>query len=263
MTNTYGVSGTTTMNYAMTAGMDAGITTLSPDSLLAYCQIQLGDLDGQITTQMNAQKTALREREAVQSAQSVLGQFGTAGPANATDMQTCVTALDNAAAQLPADDPVRAQLADFRAQMCVQYDFTPARPLTQAEQSELTIIPDFQTPVSVGDRPNASPAQSQAQSQQSQLESQAQSQAQARIDTLHQLETTGVLGKVPDKDTKEWQGTTDALANITDDIKSNAEIQMLQLQDLVSQRQQAVQLASGIMGKEDQTLESQAKAIGQ
>src|ERR1700681_2495154 len=107
MSNTYGVSGTTTMNYAVTAGMDPGMTTLSPDSLLAYCQIQLGDLDSQITTQMNAQKTALREREAVQSAQSVLGRFGTVGPTNPTDMQTCVTALDNAAAQLPADDPVR------------------------------------------------------------------------------------------------------------------------------------------------------------
>jgi hypothetical protein len=31
----------------------------------------------------------------------------------------------------------------------------------------------------------------------------------------------------------------------------------------VSQRQQTVQLASGMMSKEDQTLEAQAKAIGQ
>jgi hypothetical protein len=38
---------------------------------------------------------------------------------------------------------------------------------------------------------------------------------------------------------------------------------MLQLQDLVSQRQQAIQLCSGIMSKTDETLEDQAKAIGQ
>ncbi len=38
---------------------------------------------------------------------------------------------------------------------------------------------------------------------------------------------------------------------------------MLTLQDLVSQRQQAVTLASGMMSKQDQTLEDEAKAVGQ
>jgi hypothetical protein len=60
-----------------------------------------------------------------------------------------------------------------------------------------------------------------------------------------------------------WKGTTDDVSNLAGDIRSNAEIDMLKLQDLVSQRQQTVQLASGMMSKEDQTLESQAKAIGQ
>jgi hypothetical protein len=60
----------------------------------------------------------------------------------------------------------------------------------------------------------------------------------------------------------DWQGTTDTLGNMADGIKSNSEIQMLSLQDLVSQQQQAVQLASGMMSTEDQTLESEAKNIG-
>jgi len=38
---------------------------------------------------------------------------------------------------------------------------------------------------------------------------------------------------------------------------------MLSLQDLVSQRQQVVELATGMMSKEDQALEDGAKAIGQ
>ncbi len=61
----------------------------------------------------------------------------------------------------------------------------------------------------------------------------------------------------------QWKGTTDAIDSLAGDIKSGADLQMLQLQDLVSQRQQAIQLCSGIMGKADQTLEAQAKAVGQ
>jgi hypothetical protein len=60
-----------------------------------------------------------------------------------------------------------------------------------------------------------------------------------------------------------WKGTTDDLTSLAGDIRSNAEIDLLKLQDLVSQRQQTVQLASGMLSKEDQTLEAQAKALGQ
>jgi hypothetical protein len=61
----------------------------------------------------------------------------------------------------------------------------------------------------------------------------------------------------------DWKSTTDAVGNLADDIKSNAEMQMLTLQDLVSQRQQVVELATGMMSKEDETLTDGAKAIGQ
>jgi len=53
------------------------------------------------------------------------------------------------------------------------------------------------------------------------------------------------------------------MGNLADSIKSNAEMQMLSLQDLVSQRQQVVELATGMMSKEDETLTDGAKAIGQ
>ena len=61
----------------------------------------------------------------------------------------------------------------------------------------------------------------------------------------------------------DWQGTTGALSNLSDNIKSDSEVQMLQLQDLVSERQQVVEQMTGMMTKEDQTLEDGAKAIGQ
>ena len=59
-----------------------------------------------------------------------------------------------------------------------------------------------------------------------------------------------------------WKGTTDDVGNLTNDVRSSAEIGMLKLQDLVSKRQQAVELVTGIMAKTDQTLEDGAKAIG-
>jgi hypothetical protein len=49
---------------------------------------------------------------------------------------------------------------------------------------------------------------------------------------------------------------------MADGIKSNSEIQMMQVQNLVSQEQQAVQMASGILSTENQTLEDVAKNIG-
>jgi hypothetical protein len=59
-----------------------------------------------------------------------------------------------------------------------------------------------------------------------------------------------------------WKGTTDGVGNLMQDVRSSAEIGMLKLQDLVSKRQQAVELITGIMAKTDQTLEDGAKAIG-
>jgi hypothetical protein len=225
------------------AGFDAGTATLSADALLAYCQAQLGSLDGQINDQINAQNTALSERKAVQSAQGVLAQFGTAGPQNIDDMKSCVQAIDHAISLLPAGDPVAAQLVNFREKMCSDYGYQAPRALTGEEEQQLisaqaaneTSLATFGVPSGF---------------------------AQPTIDHLNQVQTTGFFIKPPRADDKQWPGTTDALANIASDVQSGAEIQMLHLQDLVSQRQQAVQLCSGMMSKTDQTLEDQAKAIG-
>jgi len=237
MSNAYGVTSIPAANYSPVDGIDAGVTMMSAESLLAYCQMQLGDMDTQINTQMSAQKTALREREAVQSAQTVLEQFGTTGPQSVQEMGSCVTAIDHAIAQLPQGDPVAAQLAEFRQHMCDQYQYKAPRSLTEKEQIDLI--------TGTGPGVVASPLTSSLP-------------PNSQIEQLRQAQS-GTLRK---PDNKEWQGTTDALANIANDIKSSADIQMLQLQDLVSQRQQAVQLCSGMMSKTDQTLEDQAKAIG-
>jgi hypothetical protein len=199
---------------------DQGLTYLSPDALLAYCRAQLGGLDAEIKTQMDAQKVQLHQREAVEAVHTTLESFGSNGPHGPEQMQPCVDAFDKAIDSLRKEnpaDPVAAQLEGQRNLMIAAYGYKPTR-----QTETIPLIP--------GQQPRT-------------------------------VYTPAQLTNPPAND--QWKGTTDAVFNLAGDIKSNAEIQMLQLQDLVSQRQQAVQLASGMMSKEDQTLESQAKAIGQ
>jgi len=59
----------------------------------------------------------------------------------------------------------------------------------------------------------------------------------------------------------EWKGTLDGLTKMADDIKGGAEIEMLQLQQLMSQRQTAVQLTTNMMSKLDQTQDSIVKNV--
>jgi hypothetical protein len=223
-----------------------GTSVMSPDSLLAYCQIQLGDLDDQVTSQMNAQQLSLAERTAVQNVQTTFESFGDQGPSgpNAGDqMHTCVVAIQNAINQLPAGDPVAAQLQALGNQMVAQYGYeehttespaAAAAPLVNAAAAAFaanaSLVPGS-APVTINAAPVPPPTVSYE------------------------------LTKPPAND--DWKGTTDAVGNLADNIKSNAEMQMLTLQDLVSQRQQVVELATGMMSKEDETLTDGAKAIGQ
>ena len=203
--------------------------SVSPDALLEYCQIQLGGLDSQITDQVNLQNKMLDERTAVEHVQTALEDFGTQGPPDGQSMAKCVAAFQNAIASLPTGDPVAAQLQTQCDAMTQQYGYHPAGTTPTTNPVVLPMLPG--TGAMVGSVTPLPPS------------------------------TQPTLDTPPKND--DWKGTTDALSTLAGDVKSNAEIDMLNLQDLVSQRQQAVQLCSGIMSKTDQTLEAQAKAIGQ
>jgi len=59
----------------------------------------------------------------------------------------------------------------------------------------------------------------------------------------------------------EWKGTIDGLSKLQEDIKSSAEIEMLQLQQLMAQRQTAVQLTTNMMSKLDQGQDAIVKNV--
>jgi hypothetical protein len=217
---------------------------MSPDALLAYCQIQLGNLDDQVTDQMDTQQLDLAERTAVQNVETTLESFGDQGPTTGDQLHTCVEAFQNAINQLPPGDPVAAQLLAQGQQMAQQYGYqveiatpihTPAASAVSASTAS-TATPSASTP-GVPTPSVTAPAPA------------------TNSNAIYEIGHKPATG--------EWKGTTDAVSNLADDINSNAEMQMLTLQDLVSQRQQVVELATGMMSKEDETLTDGAKAIGQ
>jgi hypothetical protein len=208
-----------------------GVASMSPDALLAYCRLQLHSLDQETSAQIQVQNTELDDRKAVEKVQSTLESFGTQGPQNGTQMANCVSAFDDAIQSLATDDPVRAQLDQQRATMISTYHYHAAENTSQTISSLARLVG------ANGDLG-----------------------ATAETSLIQMPALTTPTSDTP-KD-GQWAGTTGALSNLVTDIKSDADIRMLQLQDLVSERQQAVQLFTGMMSKTDQTLEDQSKAIG-
>jgi hypothetical protein len=243
MTSSVSGIGSSAVGYAGDGGLP-GTTVMSPDALLAYCQIQLSNLDDQVTNQMDTQQLDLAERTAVQNVETTLESFGDQGPTTGDQMHTCVEAFQNAINQLPPGDPVAAQLLAQGQQMAQQYGY-----------QVLTATP-IHTPaaaaVTASAASSATPSASIPAVPTPSVTAPAAATNSTQIYNLLHPPATG-----------DWKGTTDAVSNLADDINSNAEMQMLTLQDLVSQRQQVVELATGMMSKEDETLTDGAKAIGQ
>jgi len=109
-----------------------GAPALSAESMLVYCQARLGGMDTEITGMMDAQRAAIHRKE-------VLNQLK-------TDLQAChdgkggfpVEAYDRAIAQLPSDDPIRAQLEDQRNEL-LDSGVDPVDP----DPMDMSCRPDF------------------------------------------------------------------------------------------------------------------------
>ena len=210
--------------YATSLG-SGSVAGLSPDALLEYCATQMNGLDDQINTLMGQQETQLTEQEAVESVQTTLEGFGTAGPQNATEMQTCIDAFNTAIAGLPQGDPVAAQLQIQLTAMEQKYGMPGTTYVS-------TNPPQSLGGLGIG--------------------------VVTGVPTTPQL-TNGTFQKPSGND---WTGTTDDLGNLASNIKSNAQLQFLSLQDKVSQQQDLVEQSTNMMTKEGDTLLDQAKAIG-
>lgn len=245
---TNGTSGVLGAGYVDLSG--SAVAGLSPDALLQYCSEQMNGLDSQINTLMQQQEAQLNQEQAVESVQTTLESFGSTGPTSQAQYQQCVTAFQQAISDLPPNDPVATQLQTQLSTMEGKYG-TPGTPLTSDQQTELANAHAIAAEGANLGVPGAPPSEAGG-------DSAAFLQAQATIQSL-QAQANGTFTAPSGTD---WQGTTDNLSDLADNIKSNAQIQMLSLQDLVSQQQDAIEQATQMMTSEDNTLLDQAKAIG-
>jgi hypothetical protein len=237
MSNVSGVGSTSGAGYVSGGGIDA--SGMSPDGILAYCEFQLNGLGNQTDQLIQQQETQLSQQQAIESVQTTLESFGTNGPSSASQMQTCVAAFQQAIKNLPPNDPVAAQLSNQMATMVKQYGYV-APGLTDSQQQQLNL--DEANPLENVAMEFVDPAQDAA--------------------TLTDIQANGQLSTKPSDNGGMWQSTTDDLGNLASNIKANANIQMLSLQNLTSQMQQAVEQSTQLMSSEDSTLLDQAKAIG-
>jgi hypothetical protein len=238
--------------YVGLGGAPAGF---SPEALLDYCSEQLNGIDGQINTLMQQQYAQLNQEQAVENVDTTLESFGTTGPQNSTDYQTCINAFNTAIADLPPGDPVAAQLQQQLTTMEGKYG-SPGTTLTAAQSTELqqdqNTIAETSPLVTSGlvqgntVMPGGSPTPAQYE---------AAKTDEANLQSIQ----NGTFNKPQNND---WQATTDSLKNLASNIQGNAQIQMLSLNSLVSQNQAAIEQATQMMTSEDNTLLDEAKGIG-
>jgi hypothetical protein len=231
-------------------GQFGAVGGMSPDALLQYCQMQMNSLDGQIGDMEKQMQQQTNDEQTVKNLQSQLEQFGSSGPQNPTDMQSAYNAYQQAISSLPQGDPTRGALQQACDQMCKAYQFQPAGTLSAEDQAYLN--EDRMIVAQTTDIPNALSDPSGFQDWERKVASSAN-----QIQDLEAKQSTGSLGTKPDS--TSWQGTTDAVGSIASDINSNAQMQMLQLQQLASQQQNATELTIQLLQKADSTLLDIAK----
>jgi hypothetical protein len=224
MSNVSGVGG----GAAVCAIADFGAIGMSPDALIAYCQMQLGNINGQLSDLIKQQSVQVQEQKVINTLKGALEQFGSKGPQSPQEMQTCVGAFNTAIDGLPEGDSLRAELQGQRDAMESKYGFG---------------VVAVSTPLSTGITPLTGIIASV-------------------VDQLHPG-TRSVSGEklqltTPPQD-GQWQGTIDTVGTLSTTIASDSQIQMLQISSLSSAQQTAVEQAISMLNKQDSTLNDIAK----
>ena len=229
MSSVNGVNGS-----AGVAGMDAlDVTGLSPDAIIGFCEMQLNNYGAQISDLVSQQKQSMADQGVISNLKSQLEQQGK--PTNAKQMNQVYNDYQTALAQLPDGDPAKQQLQKACDDMCNTYGYTPPTPLNDTQVSQLQFDQKLGAVPIVG-----SAFQTEAQ----QLRDQA---------------TVGTLANPPSD--AQWQGTVDDVGSVASNLNGQSQIQMLQLNQLSSMNQTAVEQAIQLVGKVDSTLLDEAKAI--
>jgi len=208
-----------------------GALSLSPDGILAYCQARLDSVQGQVDDLFTQQQTQNNEATQLQQVIATIQAYGNGvaktDPDPAGECTAMETALYNYIQQISASDPNFPDLGKLKqAFNDLLYTGTgPQGPTTYATPSGGTVSSPALDYIDPGAYP---PNQNGPQGD-----------------------------KVITSD--EVQGFVQSLQGVNSDLNSGAQMQMIQLQSLMSQQQTAVELSSNIM----QTIGDESEKIAE
>lgn len=198
---------------------------LTPDTLLQYCAMQLGAIDKQIAEKMTKQREGRSAQAAMGELQRALSKYQQGGldAANANGRAECLAAYKKAYDAAPPE---------MKEKLQQQFD----------EFYKTTVAQDGMT----GKAPDLATVTDQ--------------QLTSFANTVGGRNEAGYL--VNGADDQEMKRFSDNVGSLSSELGNGAELEMISLQALISQRQMAVQMATNMMSKVNETLQSQVAAIG-
>jgi hypothetical protein len=212
-------------NSATFAGADPGASYLTPDALMVYVETRMGQIDTQVKATFSQQERTNAEqgiiRDALAQIQQNSGGINTADPAKCQQMEQ---ALEDAYDRLKAMDPRSPEL-DKLAAVHDQMMASGSGPYDTTNPDGKTVHHHYLS-----------------------------TQSDTPPSTI-----SGDKGQDSILSTDEMKAFVDDLNAINSDMNSDSELQMIQLQSLMSQRQTAIQLATNLV----QSLDDQANKIAQ
>ena len=201
---------------------------LSMDAILAYLTIQLNNIDSQLNNFMDKQEKTANAQQALAALKTNLMNYDTSGN-NCAQKEQIIKDMKTAYDNLPPNDPARAQLEEqfqkFAGTACLN-DNKDVGGLRSDNFSLATLTQDDISKI-------------------------------ANNPTRHD-KGNGDNAMDADKELKPMQ---DSIASITESVGKTSELDMVQINSLMSQRQMFVQMASGMAKSYDDTGMAIAKNI--
>lgn len=222
---------TSTTSTRVASGADVNPNSLTADALLMYCQIQLNSLDSRISDFLNEQRLNLARKKALGDIENMMKKYADV-PKGSEQWADYDQTWTNAINSLPSGDPMRVTLQN-------KYD-----ELAKKE-------PSFSKDESVGTTSGIHVADPGARL----------SDPMGALSK--QIAETVAAAKKGSGFTKgEWTGLTGDIQSMLDDVSGNAEMNMVQLQSIMAQRQTAIQLTTSLLAKYDDGTKSIVANIG-
>lgn len=196
---------------------------LTADALLVYCQTQLNDIDGQIKGYLDQQKVALQKKEILNELKATLSKYQPPKQENAGEIAGAYMTAYNRLNDLGATDLATAIKADATK-----------------------LFPDLDKQYELNGQKGSG----------FELGAALWSSAGGGMWGINQQALMKAMSptwpKAPSKES--WSGYVGDVSAKLDDISGDAELNMIQLQSLMSKRQTAIQLTTNMMAKHDQGL---------